>query len=51
MKVEYDIQKQQVHCMNYDQPWQACILPTNLPYSSITTKQSAFMTSPPHFTS
>lgn len=29
-QVEYAIQKQQVHYINYGQPWQACILPTKL---------------------
>lgn len=28
--VGYVIQKQQAHYINYDQPWQACILPTKL---------------------
>lgn len=30
MQVEYALQKQQGHDINYDQPWQACKLPTTL---------------------
>ena len=50
-QIECAIQKQQVCCVNYANPWQDCLLPTNLPNRRIMARQSAFMNKHSHFTS
>ena len=42
-QVEHAIQKQQVHYINYDKPWQACILPTKLTPTVVLWQNSPLM--------
>ena len=48
-QVEDAIQKQQVHYINYDQSWQACVL--NLLLQQFYSKTAHFLATPSHFTS
>ena len=41
--MEYAIQKQQVHYINYDKPWQARILPTKLTPTVVLWQNSPLM--------